>query len=257
MTSVRKLYVLLCGYEVLPKTVSTKDRGADFILSEPISVYLLDTDSGWIMIDAGVDPAHVRADARDRMFFDHGIYPPIILPQHELDSHLATLGLTRQDISHGVLTHLHYDHAGCVKYFPHAKVSVQRREYDNWFGRGHIEAMFPEDLDVPTIQWNLVDGDWEVAPGLTMIDTRGHTAGHQSAVVELKTTGVVVLPIDAGDLQENCDDEVLPGGSVDDEAAMAAILRIKRIVAERDATLILFHDPVAIQKTRLAPSYYD
>ena len=38
---------------------------------------------------------------------------------------------------------------------------------------------------------------------------------------------------------------------------MAAILRIKRIVAERDATMILFHDPVAIQKIKLAPSYYD
>ena len=65
MTSVRKLYVLLCGYEILPKTVSTKDRGADFILSEPISVYLLDTESGWIMIDAGVDPVPVMREAAE------------------------------------------------------------------------------------------------------------------------------------------------------------------------------------------------
>ncbi len=37
MTSVRRLFVLLCGYEILPKTISTRDRGERFIMSEPIS----------------------------------------------------------------------------------------------------------------------------------------------------------------------------------------------------------------------------
>jgi hypothetical protein len=56
MTAVKRLYVLLCGFEVLPKTISTRDRGARFILSEPVCAYLLDTHSGWILLDAGLNP---------------------------------------------------------------------------------------------------------------------------------------------------------------------------------------------------------
>jgi hypothetical protein len=43
MTSIRRLYILLCGYEVIPKTISTRDKGGRFILSQPICAYLLDT----------------------------------------------------------------------------------------------------------------------------------------------------------------------------------------------------------------------
>jgi hypothetical protein len=51
--------------------------------------------------------------------------------------------------------------------------------------------------------------------------------------------------------------EILPGESVDDAAAIAAIRRLKSIVAERTGRMILFHDPVAIQTTTLAPAFYD
>jgi N-acyl homoserine lactone hydrolase len=89
-----------------------------------------------------------------------------------------------------------------------------------------------------------------------LIDTHGHTRGHQSALVELPETGTIVLPFDAGDLQENFDEEIVPGETCDEEAALKAIRRLKAIEAERQATLLLFHDPVAIQKMRLAPDCY-
>ena len=31
-TSIRRLFVLLCGFEILPKTISTRGRGGRFIL---------------------------------------------------------------------------------------------------------------------------------------------------------------------------------------------------------------------------------
>jgi N-acyl homoserine lactone hydrolase len=258
MTRVRRLFVLLCGYEVIPKTVSTLDRGANFILSEPISAYLLDTEEGWVLLDTGFDPAHIRdAEGRERHFHSHGMTPPVILPRHEPLAQLAGLGLAPDDIGHVILSHLHFDHAGCVKYFPNARVSIQRREYEARFDHGVTEGYIHADYDSPTMDWRLVDGDWEVMPGLTMIDTRGHTEGHMSAVVTLPQTGVVVLPFDAGDLRENFDEEIPPGSTVDAPAALEAIQRIKRILAETGGQLILFHDPVAIQATRLAPAFYD
>lgn len=257
-TSVRRLFVLLCGYEFLPKSISTRDLGHNFIMSEPICAYLADTDRGWILLDAGFDPANVQDLATmDRHFFSKGIYPPIVTPEHRLDALFAGIGIGFADVNHVVLSHLHFDHTGYLKNFPHARVSIQRREYEFGFGGKTTAANIPSDFDLPTIRWELVDGDWEVVPGLQMLDTRGHTAGHQSAVIELPNSGTIVLPFDAGDLRENFDREILPGESVDDDAALAAIRRLNAIVAETQGRMILFHDPVEIQTVVLAPHFYD
>ena len=92
-------------------------------------------------------------------------------------------------------------------------------------------AYFRDEYDDPRLQWDLQDGDWEALPGLRLIDTRGHTQGHQSAIVELPESGTLVLPFDAGDLQENFDEEILPGECCDDEAALRAIQRLKALEA--------------------------
>jgi N-acyl homoserine lactone hydrolase len=257
-TSVRRLFVLLCGFEVLPKSISTRNAGERFIMSEPISAYLLDTDSGWILLDAGFDPANVQDLATmDRHFFAKGIYPPVVSPEHRLDRQLAEIGVGFKDVGHIVLSHLHFDHTGYLKYLPHARVSIQRREHALLASGRTTPGHIVSDFNLPSIRWTLVEGDWEVVPGVTMIETRGHTEGHQSAVIELVHSGTIVLPFDAGDLQENFDQEILPGESVDDVAALASIRRLKSIIAGTGGKLILFHDPVAIQSIRLAPAFYD
>jgi N-acyl homoserine lactone hydrolase len=258
MTSIRRLYVLLCGFEIIPKTVSTRDLGGRFIMSEPISAYLLDTDTGWVLLDCGVNAGNLRdPDRLKSLFLDHGMTPPIVRAQHGMERQFAEIGVGFADVGHVILSHLHFDHSGYVGAFPRARISIQRREYDFAFGGRAGLAYIPSDYDDPALDWRLMDGDWEAQPGLTLLDTRGHTPGHQSAMVELPNAGTIVLPFDAGDLQENFDHEILPGESCDDAAALAAIRRLKRITAERQGRMILFHDPVAIQHTRLAPDFYD
>jgi N-acyl homoserine lactone hydrolase len=258
MTSIRRLYILLLGFEILPKTVSTKDLGARFIMSEPISAYLLDTEQGWVLLDCGADPRWLRDPALlHHHYGQHGMLPPVVEAQHELEPQLAEIGVAVEDIRHVILSHLHLDHGGYLKLFPHARISIQRKEWDYAFGADPGPAYIREDYDLPGLDWHITDGDWEVMPGLTMIDTRGHTSGHQSAIVDLPNSGKLVLAFDAGDLQENFDHEILPGGSVDDAACLVAIRRINRLVAELPAKLILFHDPVAIQALKLAPEFYD
>jgi N-acyl homoserine lactone hydrolase len=155
-----------------------------------------------------------------------------------------------------VLSHLHYDHGGCLVQFSHAEVWIQRREYEHAFGPEPGFAYFRDEYDIPGLQWRLCEGDWELMPGVRFINTPGHTRGHQSALVELPQTGTVILPFDAADLQENLDREALPGECCDDDAALAALRRIKELAAQRRATILLFHDPVAIQAIRLSPDCY-
>jgi N-acyl homoserine lactone hydrolase len=257
-TQVRRAYVLLCGFEILPKTISTRKLGSRFILSEPVCAYLLDTAQGWVLLDAGMNPADGRDPARmDEKFRRFGLTPPVIKDAHLLDRQFEQIGVRYEDVNHVILSHLHYDHCGCLHQFTHARVSVQRKEHELAFGSDVGFAYFRDEYDDPRVRWELRDGDWEAMPGLRFIDTRGHTTGHQSAVIDLPSGQTLVLPFDAGDLQENFDDEILPGESCDDDAALAAIRRLKSLIAQPNTKCLLFHDPVAIQKMKLCPEFYD
>lgn len=258
MTSIRRLYVLLCGFEIVPKTISTRGRGDRFILSEPVCAYLLDTLGGWVLLDAGINVANLRDPKRlQKYYLDHAITPPIVRGCHEMERQLTEIGIGFGDVRHIILSHLHFDHSGNLGQFRHARISIQRREHAFAFGGDPGYAYIRGDYDDPALDWHLVDGDWQAQPGLTLLDTGGHTPGHQSAVVELPNSGFIVLPFDAGDLMENFDAEILPGESMDDAAALAAIRRLKQVAANLNGRMLLFHDPVAIQAIRLAPDYYD
>lgn len=259
MTKVRRLYVLLCGFEIIPQTVSLRDIGARFIISVPITAYLLDTTEGWVLFDAGLDEANLRdRDRCDALYLNPGWDPPpVVKPHHEMGRQLAEIGIGFSDISMVILSHLHADHTGHLKDMPQAKFVISRRELDYVNSGMAPYYFFPSDYDLPGIDWQVVDGDTPVFEGLTIIETPGHSPGHQSLVVELPNTGPVVLAADVGDMLRNFTDEILPGGSTDDLAALASIRRINALVAERQALLMLTHDPVLVQQIKLAPHYYD
>jgi glyoxylase-like metal-dependent hydrolase (beta-lactamase superfamily II) len=50
----------------------------------------------------------------------------------------------------------------------------------------------PEWIDAPGLSYEVIEGEAEVAPGLLVIPTPGHTAGHQSLVVDAPE-GTIVL----------------------------------------------------------------
>ncbi|HVY34441.1 MAG TPA: N-acyl homoserine lactonase family protein [Caulobacteraceae bacterium] len=258
MTEVVRLFVLLCGYEILRKSISTQREGERFVISAPICAYLLDTRRGWVLLDAGYDPDHIGRITDLQAFFDRvGCYPPVVGAEHRLEAQLEAIGVRPADIGQVVLSHMHNDHTGFLKHLKGAEVFVQRREWN--FAEGpNVPGSYArsdyQDLDVT---WRLMDGDWALMPGVSLIDTRGHTHGHQSALIDLPASGRLVLAFDAGDLQENFDREILPGALVDEAAARTSLLRLKALANEPGSTLVLFHDSDAVQRMRLAPDYYE
>ena len=93
---------------------------------------------------------------------------------------LAGLDMTPADIGLVINTHLHFDHCGQNAVFAHAPCYVQRAELDR------AERESPELYDwfgFMNARWELLDGDVEILPGLSVITTPGHTVGHQCVVV--------------------------------------------------------------------------
>ncbi len=256
MTEIRRLHVLLCGYEIIPKTVSTRDRGHGFFLAEPICAYAIETRLGWVLFDTGLDPRSITdPDLCAALYDRHGWARPVVRAEHALDRQLQAIGIEPAEIRDVVLSHLHFDHTGYLKRFPTARVHVQRREFEAFQHGRAGPAVFARDL-AHVRDWVLEDGDWELLPGLRFIDTRGHTAGHQSALASLPSGTTLILTADAGDLRENFEQEILPGSTVDDAAALAALRRLNALAQQPFHRLMIGHDPVEIQHVRLGTEFY-
>ena len=93
---------------------------------------------------------------------------------------LAGLGMSPADIGLVINTHLHFDHCGQNAVFKHAACHVQRAELE----RARRESSQLADwFDFAGARFELLDGDTEIVPGLSVMTTPGHTVGHQSVVV--------------------------------------------------------------------------
>jgi glyoxylase-like metal-dependent hydrolase (beta-lactamase superfamily II) len=257
-TLVERLHVLLCGYEIIPRSISL--RGADplFLHAVPITCYLIGTRAGWVLFDTALDPARLAdRDLCAAFFTDHGWDPPpAVLPAHRMEPQLAALGLGLGDIETVVLSHLHADHTGYLKHLSPGRVVLQKAEQAHGFGGAADAAFFHADYNLPGLPWDIVEGDAEVMPGIRALFTPGHTPGHQSLLLDMPDGPPVLLAGDVGDLRENFDGGILPGSATDDDAARASLARVSRLERELGARLLITHDPDQIRTIPLAPAPY-
>jgi N-acyl homoserine lactone hydrolase len=258
MTDVRKLYILLCGYEVIRKSGCRRGAKPEVLLAVPICAYLIETVNGYVLFDAGLNSARLRDPAEAHRLFVNDVFPlpPVVLPEHELLPQLAALGVTPDDVRHIILSHAHSDHTGYLSAFPQAEILIQRLERAVAFGPDGHEARNFDDYSADSLRWRIVDGDAQLMLGLDLLFTPGHRPGHQSALVVLPSGAQKILVGDVVDLLENIDLEVI-GGATDPVAALASLRRLKALVAETGAELVPLHDPDFVQSARLAPSFYE
>jgi len=125
-------------------------------------------------------------------------------PDDTLEGNLAAVGVQPQDITIVLLTHLHMDHVGgasrlagdqLVPAFPNARYVVQRSEWeDALHNRSHMRTSYRMENLQPLLEsgrLDLLDGDADIVPGVTVRVTPGHTRAHQS--VFLRSGGETAL----------------------------------------------------------------
>ncbi len=173
--------------------------------------------------------------------------------------HLATLDLRPDDIAAVICTHLDIDHVGFHDAFPAADFIVQRAELDAARGGHPRYAGGRAHWDHPALRYRTVEGDVELLPGLSLIESGGHTPGHQAVLVRLPRTGSVLMAIDAVPVGSLFTED-RPGTPMDaDETDARASTRKLIDLAEREqAALVVFgHDGAQWKSLRLAPEFYD
>jgi glyoxylase-like metal-dependent hydrolase (beta-lactamase superfamily II) len=114
-------------------------------------------------------------------------------------ANMAAAGIDPGEITHVFITHAHPDHIWGIRddfdepIFPDAEYLIGEAEHAYWLQDGLVNTVAPEDqqfvvgavnaINVEGVEWTLVaDGD-EIAPGISVLDTPGHTSGHMSLQV--------------------------------------------------------------------------
>jgi N-acyl homoserine lactone hydrolase len=159
------------GYFVRP----ADETGTGAARVEPCLGYVIDHPQGTVLFDTGMG-SHPEVDAHYR-------------PRRvELLDALGITGLTLSDICLAANCHLHFDHCGGNPLLREIPVFVQSLELEN--ARNTEDYTLPELVEAN--RFECISGAMEVLPGVHLLPTPGHTAGHQSLVVRQPDGAVVV-----------------------------------------------------------------
>lgn len=167
-----------------PKQVNRALSG--WFLSSPVETsvngYLINTGQKLVLIDAGAA----------------GLFGPTL---GKLADNLKAAGYTPDQVDEIYITHMHPDHVGGLANgdqaaFPNAIVRADQYEADFWLSEANM-AKAPEESKtfyqgamaslkpyVAAGKFKPFTGDTALAPGVSAVAARGHTAGHTIYVVE-------------------------------------------------------------------------
>jgi glyoxylase-like metal-dependent hydrolase (beta-lactamase superfamily II) len=168
---------------------------------------------------------------------------------------LRDAGVDPRDVEFVVLTHLHWDHAGNCDLFSDARVIVQRDElrYAIDPGRFFRKSFLSPASGWGTPPWLLpnidtVEGETELAPGLRLVPTPGHTPGSQALIADTEF-GSFCIAGDAISLYANIEQDIPPGFHVDVDDAVESMDRLRSLADH----FLPSHDYEVLSQGRITP----
>ncbi|MFD2470844.1 N-acyl homoserine lactonase family protein [Amycolatopsis silviterrae] len=214
-------------------------------------VWLIRGEGRTILVDTGFTPE--TAVRRGRHYHAH----PVDL--------LGRLGVAAHDVSDVIVTHLHYDHAGNISAFPGARIHLQTTEMQFCTGGSMRHPELRKNYEVADVaaavqtlyegRLHFVDGEEEIAPGISVHLCGGHTQGLQFVTVAT-ARGEIVLASDALHYYENIRRGVPYPSFVDLAEYLDAYQRIAARAQDLDR-IIPGHDPLALTAFPRSPASPD
>jgi glyoxylase-like metal-dependent hydrolase (beta-lactamase superfamily II) len=144
-----------------------------------VTSFFIDHPDGPIVIDTGFTRGHDKAEAT---------FHPVIRP---FDESLREMGIRPSEARAVANCHLHIDHSGNNFRFPGVPIFIQKAERDA--ARTTLDYSLPDKtIDFTGAKLEVLDGDAQIAPGVRIVPTPGHTDGHQSFVVDTQEGRIIL-----------------------------------------------------------------
>jgi N-acyl homoserine lactone hydrolase len=201
----------------------------------PIYAFYLKGGDNRILVDTGLGDFVAPPEAEEAFGFR-------IL---EFEEALTTVGLTPAEIDIIIHTHLHNDHCENDYKCTNAEIYVQKAEYEFLLNPHPVDhRYYPDILDGLNV--TQVEGDAEIAEGVQVIFSPGHTVGGQSVAVNTVQGRAIITGFccDAKNFPAQ-GPAIAPGVHIN---LLEAYDTIQKIRAMADI-LIPIHDPAVGRKT--------
>ncbi|MBK5331735.1 MAG: N-acyl homoserine lactonase family protein [Ilumatobacteraceae bacterium] len=228
-----KLWALRCGdlYTDVGGLVAGDPKGV--MADVPVMCFAVDTDDGVLVFDTGMHEACCGPDPVAHFGAMWNVFE-IRCPRHALvDERLRQAGYTVDQVRWVVNSHLHFDHAGRNAAFPAATQYVRTRELDwAWEQSKKTRGVLAGDLAELTADLWDYDDTFDLAPGLRLVSTPGHTPGHQALLVTFTDGRSYVCAGDAAYTLQAIVEHNPTGRGADLEQSVASLHTLTSLGAE-------------------------
>jgi len=217
----------------------------------PVYSVLVEHDDGLFLFDTGIGMEHMNEVL------------PFELPEQTegqtIAAQLESCGFGLADVTAVVNSHLHIDHVGGNQLFEgtgvrnliHEKELAQARSHEPFEFFGYSDKSW--DYEGATIE--AVSGDVELAPGIWLYETPGHTVGHYSFL--FGGARPMLFAVDVAYTATAFEKGVQPGFHHTPVDGVRSIARVKSLAAEHGADVYFSHDMDAWHTYRHAPDFYE
>lgn len=251
----REIHILSDGAFPLPLSMVVRDRPEEEVFAT-LKAAGLPTDDFRNVLNVTL-----IKDGNDITLIDCGSGDKFLPGSGKLSDSLDSAGIDRAAVKRILLTHMHPDHFwGAVDSFdeaafPNATYHVAEQEMAFWSHPDAVKSM-PEGREMFAVgtqrvlkgtreRFQTFKPGQEVAPGITAIDTAGHTVGHISFAISGGGKSVIVL----GDALTNAaisfqKPEWKSGSDADPDRAVETRKRLLDMLAKDRLPFIGYHLPV-------------
>ena len=266
-----KVYLLDGGTLVIDGFHAFWNRGPSGEIRFPCYAVLIEHADGLYIFDTGFDYEHVQS-----------VLPfekPIQTKEQTIPGALAKIGKRPEDVDYVINSHYHFDHCGGNKHLTKACTICHAKEleacscHQPFEHLGYSDLSFSPEfavekaeestqdagdppLDIYTPKFETLSGDQEIAKGLWLFETPGHTAGHYSLMVELANRRPMLFTADACYSKKNMDMMCISSFHLDPTASINSMKRLLNLSEKYDAELLYSHDPESFGSYLKAPKFY-
>ena len=162
--------------------------------------------------------------------------------RNSIEEQLSNFGVSVNDVAYVVNSHLHFDHCGNNRLFTNAHIVIQSHELDAAASKNYTVNDW---FDYEGARLQVVSGETEIADGVRVLPTPGHTPGHQSVYIAAAEGNILVAAQSAF-----AADEYVRGGDPEVQAHDSlvkeycdSILRLKSLSARK---VLFSHDDAEV-----------
>jgi len=236
-----KITALKTGTLTVDKAAVTYMSGFDRRIDIPVWSAAVETGGLKILVDTGIS---------DHERWNRELSPCWHEEDETIEAALSMIGWRIRDVDIVINSHLHYDHAENNTRFAGAQFVVSRAEWE------YAKDPIPSQRKAYDFSWTdesttykdyqlIAVDDFDLLPGIRLIQTPGHSRGHQSILVNT-AEGVVCIAGDAACLPESFSSPSAPGVATSIEEGFRSLERIRdtsdRVFMNHDPNIVKYQD---------------